>query len=90
MTIMASSLHTQPNSQPPQIFVKPEPKDDIVMGKSGVVSNCNYLFTEEDGAISDRDKIDGKEHENAMKSPHKDTGVRLSYKVSSMSTNFTL
>ena len=80
---MASPVQTQCSSQPPEICVKPEPEDDIVMGEFGVVSNCDYLFAEEDGAISDRDEIDSKEHENTMKSPPKGTGVRLSSEASS-------
>lgn len=89
-TITASSLHTQRNLQPPEIRVQPEPEDDVVMGESGVVSNRDYLFAEEDGAISDRDEIDGEEHENAVKSPPKGTGVRLSSEVRSLSLDIVV
>lgn len=87
MTIMAPPLHTQCNSQPLEICIKPEQGDGVIMGESGVVLNCDCLFAEEDGAISDTDEIDSEEHENAVESLPKGTGIRLSSEVSFLSTD---
>ena len=40
------------------------------------------LTIQEDGVISDRNEIGGEEHEDAVNSPPKSSGVQLSSKVS--------
>ena len=77
-TITTSSVHTSNFSNarcllPPMIHVKPEPNNDFEIGDiQGDKGPWNY---HEDGVISERDKIEGLEHEEAIKSPPKGSGV---------------
>lgn len=62
----------------PRIIIKPEPEDDYAIGEN----DDGTLFAQDDGGISDRDERIGEEHEDAMKSPPKGSGVRLGSEVS--------
>ena len=81
-TITASSLHTQRNSRPPKIHINPEPEDVVMREFEGPSYEDGQFVVQEDGGISDRNEIGGEEHEDAVKSPPKGSGVRLSSKVS--------
>ena len=83
-TITTSSVCTSdlcnPKCLPPPTFrVKLEANDDFKMGDvQGDEGAWNY---HEDGVISERDEMEGQEHEEAMKSPPKGSGVQLTSKV---------
>ena len=83
-TITTSSVRTSdlcnPKRLPPPTFrVKLEANDDFKMGDvQGDEGAWNY---HEDGVISERDEMEGQEHEEAMKSPPKGSGVRLDSEV---------
>ena len=59
--------------------MKPEPNDDFEMGD--IQDNEGPWNHYEDGVILERDEIEGQEHEEAMKSPPKGSGVRLTSEV---------
>ena len=77
-TVTTALVHTSnlcnPTCLPPlTIHIKPEPKDDFKMGdiqdNEGLWSYCD------NGVISERDEMEGQEHEVALKSPPKGSGV---------------
>ena len=39
------------------------------------------LYTQEDGVISERDELEGKEHEDTIRSPPKGPGVHIQSNV---------
>lgn len=85
-TITTTSVQTselQRRQLPPRIHVKREPEEDADMdGGIKVLSNEDgQLYTYEEGAISDRDEMNGEEHDDAVKSPPKGSGVRLGSEV---------
>lgn len=68
----SSSVRTSDSrgrAQAPRIVIKPEPQDD------------GLVFAQDDVIISDLDERIGEEHEDAMKSPPKGSGVRLGSEV---------
>ena len=92
---MVTSVHTsdiQKHPLPPRIRIKHDPKDNHALDEVHVESNNDgQLYIHDDDeqfhlpdydAISDRDEINGKEHEDAVKSPLKGSGVRLGSEVS--------
>ena len=81
-TIIASSFHTQRNSRPPKIRINPELEDVVMCEFEGPSCEDGQFVIQEDGGISDRNEIGGEEHEDAVKSPPKGSGVRLSSEVS--------
>ena len=83
-TITTSIVHTFNLSNakhllPPTIHVKPKPNDDFEM--SYIQGNKGPWSYYEDGVILERDEIEGQEHEEAMKSPPKGSGVQLTSEV---------
>ena len=85
-TITVKSIHTsqtQKHASPPQIYIKPEPRDDVAMSSIQVLQNDDgQLFVQDKEVISNRNEMSGKEHKDAMKSPLKALGVQLGSKVS--------
>ena len=79
-TVTATSIHTSalPNAgylPPPKIHMKPEPDFEMDDIRGGPWSYDG------DGVISERDETEGQEHEEAVKSPPKGSGVRLTSEV---------
>ena len=78
-TITAMSIptsQTQKHPSPPQIYIKPEPQDDVAMSGIQLLQNDNgQLFVQDEEVISDRDEMSSKEHEDAVESPSKAVGV---------------
>lgn len=78
-TIMATSVHTS-NPLPPWIHIKPELEEDSFLN---IFLNDNgQLFIIDGGVISDKDEMVGEEHEEAVKSPPKGSGVHVGSEVS--------
>ena len=77
--VRTSDLCNPKRLPPPTFRVKLEANDDFKMGDvQGNEGAWNY---HEDGVILERDEMEGQEHEEAMKSPPKGSGVRLDSKV---------
>lgn len=78
-TITATSVRTS-NTIPPRIHIKPEPEEDTFMD---ILSNDDgQLFIFDGGVISNKDEMLGEEHEEAVKSPPKGSGVCVGSEVS--------
>ena len=73
------SIHTsqtQKYPSPPQIYIKPEPQDDVAISSIQVLQNDDgQLFVQDEEVISNRDEMSGEEHKDAMKCPPKAVGV---------------
>ena len=80
-TITVTSVHTS-DIQRPQIRIKPKPKDHFLFDNVTAVSNDDDQLYLHDIAISDREETQGEEHDKAVKSPPKGSGVRLGSEVS--------
>lgn len=79
-TITGTSVHTS-DIQRPQIRIKPTPKDHYHSDNVATVLDDDQLYAQ-DIAISDREETQGEEHDEAVKSPPKGSGVRLGSEVS--------
>ena len=68
--------------QCPQIHTKRKPKDHFLLDNvTAVLNNDDQLYLH-DIAISDREETQGEEHDEAVKSPPKGSGVQLGSEVS--------
>ena len=66
----------QQPSPPPQVFLKPGLEHDVDLGDTGIITIDNrQLYMQEDGVISERDELEGEEHEDAIRSPPKGPGL---------------
>ena len=78
---MGTSVHMS-DIQCPQICIKPKPKDHYLLDNvATVLNNDGQLYTH-DIVISDREETQGEEHDEAVKSPPKGSGVQLGSEVS--------
>ena len=59
----------------PKIHINPEPEDVVMCEFEGPSYEDGQFVIQEDGGISDRNEISGEEHEDAVKSPPKGSGV---------------
>ena len=68
----------QQPSPPPRVFLKPGLERDVDLGDTGIITiDDRQLYTQGDGVISERDELQGEEHEDAITSPPKGPGVRI-------------
>ena len=72
---MVTSAHTS-DIQHPQICVKPKPKDHYLLDNVTTVSNSDSQLYPHDIAISDMERTQGEEHDEAVKNPAKGSGVQ--------------
>ena len=78
-TITATSVCTS-DPLPPWIHIKPELEEDTFLNIFS--SDDGQLFIIDGGVISDKDEMIGEEHEEAVKSPPKGSGVHVGSEVS--------
>ena len=72
----------QQPSPPPWVFLKPGLEHDVDLGDTGIIMiDDRQLYMQEDGVISERDELEGKEHEDAIRSPPKGPGVHIQSNV---------
>lgn len=87
-TIMSSSDHTSNTTSkqyppPPKVCIRPSSNQDINNNYMDIVmNNDGQLFMQDEYVISDRDEMEGDEHEDAVKSPLKGVGVCVHNDVS--------
>lgn len=77
----SSSVHatySQVQTHTPCIVIKPEPQDN------------GLVFSQDDVIISDQDERTGAEHEEAVKSPPKGSGVQLGSEVHFLLNGYNL
>ena len=68
----------QQSSPHPRVFLKPGLECDVDLGDTGIIMiDDRQLYTQEDGVISERDELEGKEHEDTIRSPPKGPGVHI-------------